>query len=244
MAIDKYLDLLYIPLALPLPPKVSASEFFTWADEIRPHEKLKRYEAHWPSVYRGKRFPWNNINFVKTNHPDLKFFGSDNSVGSIDKSLDIKLIESRWPEIFNYFENFPIEEVVMVQFLNQRREVELHYDYDRIWGMRTVLQNNSGNVLYLKKSADKWDPPLNRLPLENYSNNPNLLQPEEFQTLAPDSDTYSFMINQLRCVHGVKASPEGSEKLVVAIQGRLDHNKLERLLEKSLDQYSNLAVWH
>jgi hypothetical protein len=244
MALDKYLDLLYVPLALPVPPKVSASEFFTWANEIRPNEKLKKYEAHWPFVYRGKRFPWNNVNFVKTNHPDLKFFGPDDSVGSIDKSLDIKLIESCWPEIFNYFENFPIEEVVMVQFLNQRREVELHYDYDRIWGMRMVLQNNGANVLYIQKSTDKWSPPRDRIPLEDYTSNTDLLQSQEIQTYAPDEENYAFMINQLRCAHGVKESPEGSEKLVVAIQGRLDHTKLERLFEESLDKYPNLAVWH
>jgi hypothetical protein len=244
VAIDKYLDLLYVPLALPPPPKITATEFFTWANEIRPDYNLKKYEAHWPFVYRGKRFPWNNINFVSTNHPDLDFYGSKNSIGSIDQSLDIKLIEQRWPEIYAHLCLFPIQEIVMLQFLNQRREIEVHYDYDRIWGMRTVLQNNGGNTLYIKKSTDKWDASRDRIPLETLSNNPNLLQSEEVQTYAPDSESYSFMINQLRCAHGVKASPEGSEKLVVAIQGRLDHVKLEQLLEESLDQYSNLAVWH
>jgi hypothetical protein len=244
MALDKYLDLLYIPLALPSPPKVSASEFFTWANEIRPNEKLKKYEAHWPSVYKGKRFPWNNANFVKTKHPDLEYFGKDDDFGSIDKSLDLSLVEQRWPVIYKYFDNFPMEEVVMVQFLNQRKEVEIHYDYDRIWGMRMVLQNNGANVLYIQKSTDKWSPPRDRIPLEDYTSNTDLLQSQEIQTYAPDEENYAFMINQLRCAHGVKESPEGSEKLVVAIQGRLDHTKLERLFEESLDKYPNLAVWH
>lgn len=219
-------DLIFTPLDMPQPPSVDVNRLVEWMGDN------KKVGLYWKNHYErltGRQYPW------------------------LARSVfdDLTPLAEAFPEVLDYALLYPFESVRAVIFLAQdgHQSVFPHSDSDGLTGMRFYLENRHVEGLHFYKGKEKYDTfNSNRLDengnpisigFENYFD-----MSERIYARFPPSSR-AFMVNSARAIHAVDANTcKLGDRIAVLVQGKLDVNRFEALIDASLKRYGEYAIWH
>lgn len=249
---DQFRDLVYIPLDLPEPPTVDIDLFVDWVVNRAPKlvGKIKSPETGERIMHFEEKglkgwgyYPWLQVSAFHHGY-------SDQWISDFDKLF---------PEVVDYVHLFPYNILSGVTILLQKSSVAapLHIDSDDWLGMRFYLHNEvEDDVLYfqLRKTQEN-----NRI--HTYRINGTDVKAQEWEKyLDLSKKVYSkhpcprhaWALSSTRAAHGIDAFEydrySRATFLVHSHRPTMDHNawnteKLYDLLVRSVDKYSDYAIW-
>jgi len=225
--LESYEDLVFSPLALPSPPKADTKRLVAWMTWAR-EEGFKRglnlpeqgFEAR-----KGRPYPWLMacVYYMNRSHVEDSF-------------------EKEFPELAEYAQQFPVNEVGGITLLAQRPNalVRLHTDPDGYWGFRFRLGDPDGlhfctslrRVSSLPLTMDDWS---------------SLLDVERKHHVRWPKGNPPYCLSSIRAAHAVDLNcrelGERIEGMVFPKYG-LDGSKLLSVLNKSTAQFRENQLWY
>lgn len=222
---ERFDDLIFTPLDMMQPPCVDIRRFVQWMSE---DEKTGLY---WKQRYEhltGLQYPW--------------------LMRSV--SGDMTPLADAFPEVFAYAMSFPFRRVSAVICLaqNGHQTVFPHADSDGLVGMRFYLANKNVEGLHFFKGRERYDHFNSNGADKNGS--PTRVNFDKYFHM--DNPIYArfpegsraFMLNSARAVHSVDANTcTLGDRIAVLVQGELDRERVEALLEASANRYGDYAIW-
>lgn len=249
---EKFKNLLYVPLDLPEPPKIDLDEMLEWSRTIpddHPNQageiKTKNGVILTPErAIKNKLgyYPWLSI-WLKRN-PD---FVPQNDGWMME-------FKEKYPELADYVMQFPLKETVAVNLMWQKEghSVMIHTDPEHWFGMRLYLSNTPNSPLFFMKTKEPVE--------KRYDYVTTDINDEHLSKIANTTKHYvkflkpchPWIINNVRALHGVDTYPNATgTRAVIVIHGRfkenespIDFDKLYDLLERSVDKYQEYAIWY
>jgi hypothetical protein len=164
---------------------------------------------------------------------------------------DMTPLKEAFPEVFDYALLYPFESVKAVIFLAQdgHQSVFPHSDSDGLTGMRFYLENRHVEGLHFYKGKQKYDS-FNSSQLDE-SGTPAPVRFENYFDMSDPiyarfpSSSRAFMLNSARAIHAIDANTcKLGERIAVLVQGKLDVERFEKLIESSLKRYGEYTIWH
>jgi hypothetical protein len=225
--LGRFDDLIFCPLDLPEPPAIDVPKFISWmaSDPTGsgrvPKERFERLT--------GRPYPW------------LMRVAS----GEMDS------LREAFPEVYEYCARYPLKNLRNLVFLAQdgHQAVFPHTDSDGLVGLRLYLANANVEGLHFYQGRERYDY------FSGYRTD------EDGQPISVDfrpdfhmdSPIYAqfpekagpFMLNSARAVHAVDANTcKLGDRIAVLVQGDVDMNRYERLIESSLSKFGDCAIWY
>lgn len=223
---ENYNGLLFTPLAMEQPPIIDTFDFVDWmARHQIPEFMVPKYAYE---TIRGEPYPW-----------EMCAFKGDFSALTRDH-----------PNLWHFFNQYPLKRINSLVFLAQRAEVptHLHVDTDGAFGFRCYLSTGYPEGLYFRKTKDPSKP----LPIPRYDESGNPVVPDWNELVDMSAKHYAkhapgvrtFMLNSHMAAHAVDPSTcKVGERIAVLVVGELDKDKLKTLLDRSTDLYKPHQVW-
>lgn len=226
---NNFKDLVFCPLDLPQPPSIDVEKFIDWMqrqyDKRGPTPQQKMFED------TGRHYPW--LPFALCNE-------------------DVRELGEEFPEVLEYFLHLmPFKKLFRLVFLAQRGKAAVfpHADTDEFLGFRTYLTAKSAESLYFHKSLQKEEffYPYGRtrdgkvLPIN--LNEKFDMGTKHYASFPENCKT--FMLNSVRAVHGVDENECSlGDRIAVLVQGEVDEDASNALLERSSIKYAKHAIWY
>lgn len=241
---EPYKNLIYVPLDLET-PVVDEEEFLKWFEAA--HEKDHASAGNesdgvqlsgeyskglLPAQNNKNVYPWNIVYL----HRHLR------------KTENYESCLEQFPAIKQYLDNLPFDTRASISILRQHPGVDvgIHTDYDLWFGIRFYLVNSSNARIFFQKAQNPTTTRLTaftdegkRIPWDN------LIEPEKIYARYP-TPKCSFHLTCTHAVHGVESVPEDQScsRITFFFTGKLNPAKYVELLERSLNKYSDYAIWH
>jgi hypothetical protein len=219
-------DLIFTPLDMPQPPSVDVEQLIRWMSQ---DQKMGTY---WKERYErltGLEYPW--------------------LMRSV--SGDLTPLAKAFPEVFAYAMSYPFRKVSTIILLaqNGHQTVLPHADSDGLAGMRFYLANKNVEGLHFYKGRERYDKfDSNGADKDGVPTRVNFNQyfhmDKRIYARFPQ-DSRAFMLNSARAVHSVDANTcTLGDRIAVLVQGELDQDRLDALLEASTKRYGDYAIWY
>lgn len=225
--LGRFDDLIFCPLNLPEPPSVDADRFIEWMSSDAtgygkaPKEHFERFT--------GKTYPW----LMRVVSGDMDEFAV------------------LFPEVHSYCAAYPLKSIRTFVFLAQDgyQSVFPHADSDGLVGLRLYLANKNSEGLHFFKGRERYD---KFCPYRN-DDSGNPISANYSQHFHMDEPVYArfpkgqraFMLNSARAIHAVDANTcKLGDRIAVLIQGELDVDRYENLIESSLEKFADYAIWY
>ena len=241
---EPYKNLIFVPLDLEI-PTVDTNEFLKWFQEA--HDKDYGTLANesdgiqlsgeyskslLPAQNNKNIYPWNIVYL----HRHLR------KTDNYDTCLE------RFPNIKEYIDNLPFDKNASISILRQHPGVDvgIHTDFDLWFGIRFYLINSSNARIFFRKAKNPTNYRLTAFDDNGKKINwDNLVEEEKIYAKYPASRC-SFHLTCTHAVHGVEAVPEdvSCSRITFFFTGKLNPTKYAELLERSLNKYSDYAIWH
>lgn len=219
--------LIFTPLDMPEPPNVD-------------QKKLMEYCSLWrKQCYFERRYNYvNQINEYPWDHPVQPFRPK---IDITPQELELReIFKAEFRELTSYVTRaFPFQ-LGSMTILIQKTDTEVvgHTDGDDEWAFRFYLWNNfQDDALWfrLPKDSDKKIIP-NTL-TDNY-----LEYRDPVYVKFPKKEYLPWVFNSHKSIHGVhKGTTENPSRCAVIVKGKMDHAKMQNLLERSVIKYSDYA---
>jgi hypothetical protein len=228
MTLERFRDLVFSPLALPVPPALNILrliEWMTWARGEAHKRGLNKPERGYEEN-TGRQYPWlmATVSYATPSHVEESF-------------------EREFPELRRYADHFPLKQVGLIALIAQRgnADVYLHTDSDGYWGFRFYLATARRESLYfcltrdadqaLPSRANNWSPFVD-LERRHYAKWPH--------------DNRPFCVNSKRAAHAVDANTCAlGDRVACLVMPRdsLDEPRLLALLEESTARFGDHQLW-
>lgn len=223
----KYDDLIFSPLDMPKPPAIDSEQFVQWM--LNDPLKTGAYpKQHYEKVI-GRPYPW--LMRVLRN--------------------DFTPLADAYPDVLEYVLKYPVRNVQNIIFLAQdgHQAVFTHTDSDGLIGLRFYLANKNVDGLHFYRGRERYDY------FNTYQRHANgePKQPDLKRYFDMDKKVYatfpeecqSFVLNSARAAHGVDANTcKLGDRIAVLVQGEIDMERYEALVETSLKKFGNHAIWY
>ena len=223
--LGRFTDLIFCPLDLPAPPAVARDALVDWVGAARAasptnEERLAGAGAYpWSSAYAAHHGAWRHG------------------------------FEARFPEVCAYLELFPVRSWTCVNVLIQepQQDVWLHTDPDPVLGWRVYLGHGGARVFFcpaLERARTRlstWTP-------EGRRDWSKFVRTDEKLYARLPSSSCAWTLNSYRAAHGVEthagAAGERVTLLLIPDLEQLDMESYLALLERSVREYRDYAIWY
>lgn len=153
-----------------------------------------------------------------------------------------------FPALGQFIKDMPFDRNGSISILKQNSGVDvgIHSDFDIWFGIRFYLINTSNARIFFQKAKEPTT-----LRLTNWSSSSvkmswdSFVYDEKFYARYP-KPVHTFHITSTHAVHGVEAVPEDQtcSRITFFLTGKLNAEKYKELLDRSLEKYSDYAIWH
>lgn len=231
---EKYKGIAALPLDLPKFVLDSESDFWQiWNEEneLVNRQKIDR-GALGRENPRADLVQWDGLAMYE----DAMLLGRAAWLTKLSKRLG----ESQPNYLKSIFSNLPFVKIRSVRLWSANKNIPAHYDGNMpssIDGqmrfpaeIRIMLDDKNPQETFWLCSADKYKP------------NPNIIVPKEDRLYVKlPNDTNTFCWNNEDFLHGADFDPK-YRKILVVIKGWVDLEKLEPLLDRSIEKYSSYVI--
>ena len=224
--LGKYDDLIFCPLDLPNPPEVDIAQFIAWLHEKSANSMLPRVAFE---KYSGKEYPWLSTTIGN---------------GAIE-------LRDSFPTIYEYLKEYPFDSLDHLVVLAQRgfQPIFIHTDRDWLQGMRFYLTCKNKEGLHFFRGREKYDEYEPHMMCADGS----VKAPSWNETHFMDDPIYAnfpdnhkpFMINSGRACHAIDPNTcEVGDRIAFLVRGKINSEKYDQLIERSLAKYGDHAIWY
>ncbi|MFP5520670.1 MAG: hypothetical protein ACLGGX_12255 [Bdellovibrionia bacterium] len=218
--VEKYRNLIYLPLDLPPVPEVDSVKL---AKYIREHEV--EVFSHINARKYGVSYPWYRTSVYLSDEPSTYNF------------------KTEFPELVEYASLFPHSgEFGLTAVVQKQSDAFCHSDIGDWFGFRFYANAGEGENLYFKKAKVIENKNLRTYDENGYSIESRL---EESKIFAKKpKNTYPWIMTNVLAAHGVENVEVTTNRIVIAVFFKIDWLKTRVLLDRSLERYSEHAIWY
>ena len=219
--------LIFTPLDMLEPPQVDQKKLTDYCDLWR---KRCYFERRYNYVNQINEYPWDHP--VQPFRPKIDI--------SADELELREIFKSEFKELTSYaVRAFPFQLGAMT-ILIQKTDAEVvgHTDGDDEWAFRFYLWNNfQDDALWFRLPKDPNKKIIPNTLTSDYS---------EYQdpryVKFPKKEYMPWAFNSFKSIHGVhKGTTENPSRCAVIVRGKMDHAKMQELLERSAEKYADYA---
>jgi hypothetical protein len=171
-----------------------------------------------PAIYQNKKWMWWSSEYL-----------TEQAAKGISSPLR-KDLDSSYQPIFDIINQLPLVRYDMVRFSRQMKEISPHCDIYKSQVNEDEFDDYldtepAGYRILLKGSTSA---------LKVFANG------SWHQPVLPNSPM-CYIINTTKCIHSVDDDPD---RITLYLRGKMDKEKHQALLSKSLEKYGHLAIWN
>jgi hypothetical protein len=219
--------LIFTPLDMPEPPKVDQQKLMEYCDLWR---KQCYFERRYNYVNQINEYPWE--------HPVQPFRPK---IDITPQELELReIFKTEFRELTSYVTRaFPFQ-LGSMTILIQKTDAEVvgHTDGEDEWAFRFYLWNNfQDDALWFRLPKDPNKKIIPNTLTDNY-----LEYQDPRYVKFPKKEYLPWAFNSFKSIHGVhKGTTENPSRCAVIVRGKMDHAKMQDLLERSVIKYSDYA---
>jgi hypothetical protein len=242
--LDSYKSLIYVPLDLEV-PIVDEEKFLIWFNNAYDADfdtegaevngiplNSKAITQLDPAKNSKEVYPWKIVYLHRAK--------------GVTRNMDP--FNQEFPELGKFIDDMPFDKSGSISILKQNAGVDvgIHSDFDIWFGIRFYLVNKSNARIFFQKANNpttlrltNWTEAGEKLTWDNF------VSDEKIYARYP-KPVHAFHITSTHAVHGVEAVPEDQDcsRITFFLTGKLNPEKYKELLDKSLEKYSDYAIWH